>query len=172
MAIQTSTFRDTPYWLNFIFSGQMFSWYYKFTIAGGATQYIEVRPDPNGRLIHEIYRAVNVLGGGPYDLIEYEDPTFDAGTTEVPTLNIDRRSAKTSTTTIYSDPTNVSGGTQIREDFITSTTQGNRQGTGTLGNAGFERILNPNSTYIIAITNDGSEEGEVLINTIFYESGN
>lgn len=169
MAVITSnTFRDTPYWLNFLFEGQMFTWHNKFSIPATSTVFYEVKTDPL-RLHHTFQRSLSVEGGGPITLQLIEAPTLVDGTPIV-SNNLDRRSAKTADTLFFINPTGVSGGTVIEEMFIPT---GGGPNTSAALNAGLtERVLKQGTTYAVSLTNDGAQASTVEVNIIYYESGN
>lgn len=139
MAIDISLNRDTPYWLNFIYVGQMYSLFHEVTVPAASTLYIEIRTD--SRLPHFIARTLSTINGGPLIITEYENPTYTPWSIEIPSINLDRRSAKVATTLFYSNPTAVSGGTLIGQDLIPVNQQGQQVTPGTFSSGGFEMLL-------------------------------
>lgn len=168
MTISSSLFRDTPYWLNFLYAGQMFSWDHKFTIPSAGTVYYEVETGLS-RLHHTLTRGLAVDGGGPITLRLIEAPTLTDGTLKAAN-NMDRRSAKIAATKFYTNPTGVAGGTVIEEMFIPT---GGGPNTSASLQAGLtERILKPNTKYVVSILNSGAQPSTVEVNILFYESVN
>lgn len=168
MGISSSLFRDTPYWLNFLYAGQMFSWDNKFTIPNGGTVYYEIETGLT-RLHHTISRGLSVEGGGPITLKLIESPTLTDGTLKA-SHNMDRRSAKIAATKFYINPTGVTGGTIIDEMFVP--TGGGPKTSASLQAGLTERVLKPNTTYAVSLKNDGSQPSIVEVNILFYESVN
>lgn len=173
MQISSSSFRATPYWLNFVFTGQFFTVHHRYTIAAGGTAYLQAKT--NSRLFHTVARSMNFDGTGPVVVDAIESPTITDGTTPPDVVsNLDRRSSKTPTTQIFVDPTGVSGGTLIDRDVLFSTGGGFFGGnaTGTFVSANWERVLKQSDSTILAINNTGGDTVDFIVSIVFYESGN
>lgn len=167
--IGSSVFRESDYWLNFLFAGQMFEWNYKFSVGAGATVYYEGITGTD-HLIHILLSKVSVEGGGPYRVNLYEAPTVTDGTIPQPAYNLNRRSAKLLDGIIYINPTAVSGGTLLERLLIP--TGGGPNTAASLKPGIAERILKTNTKYVVSITNSGLSAGTAMINNLLYHSGN
>lgn len=167
--IGSSLFRSSPYWLNFLFAGQMYSWDYKFSVGAGASVYYQVKTGANW-MFHTLSRTVSVEAGGPYRVELYEAPTVTDGTIQQLPYNMNRKSAKTAEPIIYINPTGVSGGTLLEKMFLP--TGGGPKTSGELAAGISERVLKPSTNYVVKITNSGGAAGTAMINLLFYESGN
>jgi hypothetical protein len=169
---KTSSLRETPYWMNFLFTGQMYTASHSYTIGNGATAYVQsIIPPTTGRIIHLMARNINVDGGGPITINLYENPTVTDGTTPFSAMgNCDRRSAKTPQWALYCDPTAVSGGTLLTTDIVS--TGGGPKATGSLVSGAVELIFKPSAKYVLKMTNNGSIASTVIVSYLWYESGN
>jgi len=168
---KTEVLRQTPYWLNFLFAGQMYIASHSYTIGNGATAYVEsIIPPTTGKIIHLLTRGITVEGGGPITIDLYEAPTVTDGTTPFIMSNLDRRSAKTPSWQLFSDPTGVSGGTHISTDIVS--TGGGPKATGALVSGTTELIFHPSYRYVLKMTNLGSLASTVIVSYLWYESGN
>lgn len=158
-----------PYWLEFVFSGVSFSVSYRVTISALSTSYIQISTNSE-KLLH----ITDILVGTENEALGIEllkEPTFDTGTTPIPIINLDDRTSKTADTSIYSDPTNVSGGIQLFESYVPQ--GGAAKGGSVVGGINrLERILDYNTDYIFAITNEGNSATDAMVNMTFYESLN
>lgn len=158
-----------PYWLQFLFTGQAFTLSHRVTVVSLATTYVQISTNSD-RMIH----LSNVSIATENEQLQIQlikEPTFTTGSTPIPVINLDDRSAKTESSNFYSDPTGVSGGTILFEDMIPQGAQA--QGGLIVASIGhFERILDYDTDYIIAITNEGNSATDVMLNITFYESSN
>lgn len=172
---QYSTLRHTPYILNYIYEGQVYVSYHEFTgVASGTSVYIEVRV--GSRIHHTISRSVNVKGSSDVLVSIWENATFTPGTTDVnmPPVGVDRRvgALNNPTTRYLTNPTGVStaSATLIARDKIYASGIGaNAIGESTLSD--FERILKPNTSYIVQFTPVGATT-DMTYRVMHYESGN
>lgn len=169
MTIESSIMRQTPYWLNFLFVGQMYSASHKYSIAATSSAYMESIV-PSNKLIHLISRDLTVDAGGPLDVELYEAPTITDGTTPPTIYNLDRRSSKTPSWQLFVNPTGVSGGTKLLVAQIS--TGGGPKSTGGLSSGVAEFILKPSTKYVLKITNTGTQTSTVVLTYTWYESGN
>lgn len=171
MTIQSNLFRNTPYFLNFIFNGQMWTFRHRLSIAGNTTvDAIQVKTG-SPKLIHAFQRTMTVEGGGPYVISLVEAPaTITDGTLLTTNHNMDRRSTKTSQLQYFSNPTNVTGGIIIDEDFVP--TGSGPKATGSFAGSGVERVLKVNTTYVLRVQNQSSNAGTFQFNILTYDSGN
>lgn len=163
--------RDTPYWLNFVFTGQMYIANHIMTIGAGLTSYLQANTQT--MLIHGLTRILAVEGGGPilYQVLEEPFTTLTDGTLPIDCIsNMDRRSTKTNEFTYYRNPTNVTGGTLIEQGLVA--TGGGPQASAALEMGLAERVYKQNTKYIFRATNQGAQPSTVSYSFLWYESGN
>jgi hypothetical protein len=172
MAIDTFTFRNTPYIKQFTFAGVTFNVFNKFlAVPAGASRFIELRTGPGLKIFHATERLI-IPSGGPVNFFLRENPTITTpGTIVVPTNNINRLSAKISQARFFNNPIGVSGGTILEQLFIPSGTGANTAPSQSIP-VGTERIYKQNTTYILEIVNNNNASMEILYLLNFYESGN
>lgn len=168
--VNTTQLRATPYWLNFLFAGQLFNWWNKFSIGATTTVYAMFVTSSSGRIKHSLGMTVAAEAGGAYTVQIIEAPTVSTNGTLKAAVNMDRLSAKTADTIFYINPTGVSGGTVIDEFFIPTGSGPNSSGSLVVGTT--ERVLKKNTIYVISIANAGNNPGVLEITNLFYESGN
>jgi len=167
MALTSYQFRNQPYGLGFVFAGQAFTVSYRSMIKHGASLYIQISTGKD-TITHVTNRMITSqieqLG---IKLIE--NPWFEAGSEPIPVINLDGRSKIQAATSFYSDASNVYGGKILEESMIPRCAfYGGSPVESTL----YERILQYNTNYILAITNEGCHTNSTMVNTAFYESGN
>lgn len=164
--IDYTVFRNTPYWLNFLFAGQVFNVDMNATVNANSTKYYEIITDAN--YIHHMLQF-NVVTTAKSDiLIElYEAPTVTDGTISITPINLDRRKSKVSKTLFYSNPSGVSSGLMIQSLFIVT---GNTIGSTTYGNT--ELILKKATKYVVKVQNLGAQNTDCYIKILYYESSN
>lgn len=167
--------RQSPYWLNFVFAGRAFTAQYTVSIGTGATENIQLKtpidPASGGWWVHLQTRKI-IVEDEDIEYMLLENPTVTDGSTDINVSNLDRRSDRTNNFSLYSDPSNISGGTTIETGYIPGS-------TGVLGGPGvnvdfdeFERVLDADSDYILQITNLGDTSTTVHVRWVWYESEN
>lgn len=151
-----------------IHEGVAYSYPVKFTIAAGASAYLEILP-PAWAFVH--FKPVAIESDGPKILAQLiEAPTTTPGT---PVTPVNRRRLGTppaAATVIRINPTGVSGGTVLDQDYIGGGTgKGGTQTSG--GNASNENewVLNPGTLYLLKITNSGPNPADVNVKVFWYE---
>jgi hypothetical protein len=105
------------------------------------------------------------------ELHVYSGPTATAGTT-VPTFNLNNipGNASTSTVIVAQAATITANGTEIAAPTYVVGTTGNGQTLfGTYAATGAERILAPNTTYLLTFKNTGTVIGAAAVYTTWYE---
>lgn len=114
-------------------------------------------------------RAVSFNGAGVTAIV-YEAPTVTANGTALFVGNLSRIAPQATTIAAYQGPTVTSAGTQISAPnaFIGSTAQG-QSVTGTFATGGAERILKPNTSYLLRITNNDTSSGKIAVYVTWYE---
>lgn len=167
--LRSNMYRDTPYWLNSIFQGQMFTASHVYTIAAGATAYLQLSTP--AKLAHIINFAGQAEGAGPILVLVRENPTLTTGSTP-PTAfsNMNRRSAKTPAMQVFTNPTGVSGGTVI-ETFLVAT-GGGPKSAGSFGIPALEWVLKSSTNYSLSFQNQGSQSSSCQVSLVWYESEN
>ena len=164
----TGAYRSVTTDHDLIHQGKAFTTVNKFTIASAASAYLEMII-PAGAYVH--FKPVAMQSDGPKITIQLiEAPTITTGSTAVTPAN--RRRIGTpaiSTVTVKSNPTGVSGGTVLDQDYIGGGT-GNAQTTsGGASQNDNEWVLKAGTTYVIKVTNGGSGSADVNIKTFWYE---
>lgn len=167
MALTSYQFRNQPYWLGFLFAGQAFTVSYRSRIEPGNSLYIQISTGKD-TITHMTNRTVTSqfeqLG---IKLIE--NPWLIAGSKQIPVINLDGRSKIQAATSFYSDASTVYGGTILEESMIPRCAfYGGYPVESTL----YERILQYDTNYILAITNEGFYSNSIVVNMASYESGN
>jgi hypothetical protein len=165
--MEQTIFRNTPYWLNFLFAGLAFTAEINSSITGnGTVKYFEfITPDD---FLHHIIGCEAVSDATADLVIELiEAPTITDGTIQVAPINMDRRKSKQAKTIFYSNPTAVSGGTVIKTSFL--------GGGKTMADSAYattEILLKKATKYVIKVTSLGTGTTNFYIKNIFYESSN
>jgi len=170
--ISSTVFRDTPYWLNFVFAGQTFNMSHIYSsVAAGASVYFQATTE--GRLAHIVRLAASVQGGGPVVGYLIESPSFTAGSAP-PTVvaNMDRRSSKAPTMACYVNPTGVTGGTTIELTLIATGGGVLETGAGSVAIEALEWVLRPETSYVIRLHNQGTAASTINLSMVWYESSN
>lgn len=165
-------FRNTPYWLNFIVDGKGYKTSFRTTVAGGATANIFQARTPPETLIHILSRTMTFQSGGPFIVELIEAPTtITDGAPYLRKVNQDRRSGRTAELLCFTNPTGITGGNVIDDQFVNTSGSGSNA-AGAAGAEGFERILRPNTNYILRVQNTGGNTATVHLDIIWYESDN
>ncbi len=168
MALTSYQFRNQPYWLSFVFAGQVFTLSYRTSIPAGASLNIQISTSED-TITHITDRRI-VSQSEQLGIKLLKNPHFLPGKKKLPTINLDDRSKIQAATSFFVNATNVYGGTVMEESMMPryAFTQGGSPIESTL----YERILQYNSNYVLAIQNEGFYPTNVAINMAFYESGN
>lgn len=169
-AITIRQLRDNPYWLNFIFFGSMYLVNYRTELSDGETLNLQLKT-PDDNLIHIVSRQLKAEG----ETVEMElikEPTITDGDNLVTPQNLDDRFSKESDLIIYDNPTNVSGGTIKSTNVAYGSSRGNRISSALFEDPQIERVLGQDLDYVLSITNEGDSATDVMLNMLFYESGN
>jgi len=141
------------------FDGYVYHGYAKYTIDAEATAYLQIKT--GGDAVCFMVDSI-VTDGDKMTLKMYEGPTVTDGTTAVPLINRNRTSSNTSSVNAYSDPSGISGGTQI-DEFYVGGTVGQKIVGGDVLTAQKPLHFKPNTDYVISITNDGSASSTILL---------
>ena len=165
----TSAIRTIETEHSYIHEGIFFESFNKFTLAGGATRVVTIKPAA-GTYLH--YRPTNLVTSADKVTIEfYEGATVTAATgTAVTPSNHNRNSALTSGVTLLDAPTVTADGTKIAQVYIPGATGtgGTRTGA-SAGVSNSEWVLKPNTVYMIKVTNGSSGSNDIQINFQWYE---
>lgn len=94
-----------------------------------------------------------------------EAPTVTDGTTTATVNNRNRNSANTTTMTVYTNPTAVSGGTILEYDYLSGTNQSAAAPAGST----LEWILKPNTSYVYKLENATAGTATFLSKLLWYE---
>lgn len=170
-AIGSSVFRNSPYWLNFLYAGQLYSFDWEFTVLKTNGTFIFQLTTSATKFTHVLSNVIAVEGGGPLTIELIEAPATVVGGTVRPIYNMDRRKTKAAGSVVKSGVTSYTGGTVISTDFLP--TGGGPTGVGALPAGIAEKLLKVNTIYLIKLTNhSASTDSTVITNALFYESGN
>lgn len=114
-------------------------------------------------------RAISFNGAGIAAVV-YETPTVSANGTALFVGNLSRIAPQSTTISAYQGPTVSNAGTQISAPnaSIGSTAQG-QSVTGTFSTGGAERILKPNTSYLLRITNNDTSSCKIAVYVTWYE---
>jgi len=146
--------------------GYVYHGYAKYTIDAEATAYLQIKTGSDA--VCFMVDSV-VTDGDKMTLKMYEGPTVTDGSSAVALINRNRTSPNTSSVNAYSDPSGVSGGTQI-DEFYVGGTVGQKIVGGDVLAVQKPLLLKPNADYVISITNDGSASSTILIRFSIIES--
>lgn len=178
--IRSEVLRNTPYILQFIFEGQVYNCYYRSTLAAsGGADNVNIQFKTNGNKLTHLIGIELHTNSDRMDIDLIENPTLTDGTTPIPTYNYDRRwgdnsgNNKPSDAVLFSDPTNISGGTITNSD--TSYGVGSPAGFKSASSTSLSFIEQPllaDTNYIIRLTNFDTVSINYIVRILFYESGN
>lgn len=134
---------------------------YSFTLAGtSGTQLVQFKTGTKIPVLL-LSQATTASSNITFELIE--SPTITNGTTAVNAYVIDRNSTNTAVTTVFSDPTSVSGGTTLFTELIPGSNQGSSEHQDL-----FTRPLKASTSYVFKFTNLGNAS-PCLLNIVWYE---
>lgn len=172
--METYIVRETPYIVQFLYFGTVFTSHAEVTLSGNATMYLQGKIG-NDRLIH--FTSVDFNHNGTDVTFEiYENPTFTAdGTTPISAINHNRESAMTAQFTTYSDPpTPTVAGTLITKDRIFGASGGVGQSVAaaSLSSSGIEFLFKRGVDYALKVTNNTTASTTFLAHWEWFESGN
>lgn len=184
------TIGDRPYWFHYLSDGKGFRFNVRHDIIsknGGSVnilvrvgRYLNDDETTTPRIVHVFARSHQVEGGGHYDIDIIEAPTVtDVGTEIIyegtnadgsfANLNRQTEVKQDSIVNVYSDCT-YTGGTSYDYEFIEA--GGSKTDTGVYNTGEIERMLNPETDYIIKITNTSTTANGVGHSSMtWYESG-
>jgi len=136
---------------------------YDLDVDNATPKYWRIKtPDTAVRIHFSSSISVDTAG-----LVEfYENPTINAGGTELTVYNSKRDSSNTTTTKIYKDTTTSNDGTLLEVVYLG--TNNNRTKIGGITREAAEIVLNQNEDYIIKYTPD-SDGATVAVVFEFYE---
>ena len=153
----------------YIHEGIFFESFNKFTLAGGATRVVTLKPAA-GTYLH--YRPTNLVTSADKVTIEfYEGATVTAATgTAVTPSNHNRNSTLASKVTLLDAPTVTVNGTKFAQVYMPGATGtgGTRTGA-SAGVSNSEWVLKPNTVYMIRVTNGSSGSNDIQVNFQWYE---
>ncbi len=145
--------------IRMMFEGKVFIGFKRYAIISGGTAYAQIKTGANG--VCFILDAI-ATDAEKVAIKVYEAPTVTDGTTQITLVNRNRESATTATVTAYSDPSGISGGTQIEEYYAGGTSGPIITGGEQLGGQ-LPLRLKANTDYVIEITNEGTADADALI---------
>lgn len=142
--------------------GEMFHVSAYFTLIGGAATTFQIKTGAKSAYV--TYWSVSSFG----ELLKVEakeNPTITDGTVEVAAVNMNRNSATTAVTKLYSNPTGISGGTLLLVEGIPSQ---DSHDSGVMEH-GSLWILKPNEDYIFTVDPVGDTNTDVAFSMEWYE---
>ena len=165
----TGAFRTIETEHAYIHEGIFYESYNKFTLAGGATRVVTIKPAA-GTYLH--YRPTNLVTSADKVTIEfYEGATLTAATgTAATPSNHNRNSTLASKVTLLDAPTVTANGTKFAQVYIPGATGtgGTRTGA-SAGVSNSEWVLKPNTVYMVKVINGSSGSNDIQINFQWYE---
>lgn len=172
MTVRSSVFAQRPYLTQFVFAGVAFTSSYQATILAGNTAYIQL--DVGSTNLFHFLEAAYSTNVDNITVTIYEAPTFTTGTTPIAIQNAQREFTITSESTLFDDPTGVSGGTPIDVRLMPGQPGGGPilESGEVLAQSPVEKIFKRNTTYIWEIVNGSASDAKFVWNLTFYESSN
>lgn len=165
--------RDTPYIVQFLYYGTVFSSFVDATMTAGGTAYMQGITGAN-RLVH--FTSIYYTHNGTDVIFEiYENSIFSAnGTIVNPAVNQNRNSAKTAELVTYSNPPiPTSIGTLISHDRILASTAGkDTVSAASLASPGVEILFKKSTNHALKIVNNSTSNVTLSIQWQWFESGN
>lgn len=166
--------RNTPYIVQFLYYGTLFSSVSEATITASGTLYMQGKTSSN-RTIHFLNTSF-AHNGTDITFSIFEGSTFTAnGTTVIPSINQNRLSAKTSEFVTYSDPPNPTvEGTLLTKDRIFGSSGGVGQSVSAaaLNIPNIEIIFKKNTDYALKVVNNTAVDTKFIVHWTWFESGN
>jgi hypothetical protein len=169
--METSITNQRPYWLQFLFAGQAYNISHRFSVADGATANHQLKTGANVTHVISSFIAWQGNNVGPVVFDMLENPTTITNGTLLPDAfsNLDRRSAKTSSVSYFTNPTAITGGTLIDRVAVYG---GDSKVSSLPSKAVFETLLKASEDYVVRFTNNTGGTADIYVNIQFYESGN
>lgn len=134
---------------------------YWSSITAGTSVYVESRI--GSKVVVVVAR--NLQATGSLLIQQYENPTYTQSSTPVFIANVNRTNPLPSVTTTWINPTAVTGGTLVSQNYMLS-----NQGVNTLIQSSAQGgVLAPNTKYVTKITNTGTGTIEVNWDVLYYE---
>lgn len=183
------TYGDRPYWLQYVFDGKAYqcSKYFDTITKNEGTvnmlfrvgKYID-DTTTTPRLIHILDRTTSFESGGGYTIDVIEGPTITDLGTSIPYettnpsssfSNLNRQSEikQDSVVELYYGTT-FTGGLEYSYEFVP--VGGQKGDIAAFSSGQTERILQPNTDYIVRITNNSiTTNGTAIMSLVWYESG-
>jgi hypothetical protein len=147
-----------------ILRGELFHCFGEIVLAQGATKICQLKTGDIDTYAYGL-RLESNIATLTYKLTE--SPTITDGTTALTAVNFNRNSPKTALYRLYVDPTNVSGGTLIKEYRHYSLPNAPVQ-TSMEGNGTFIK-LKRNTSYALSFTNGDNAERKLFSQFIIME---
>ena len=149
-----------------VFAGRAFALCRSFTVSGNGEVFELYQTGSRAVVIAATILATN---SDDIEVTLIEAPTFTMPTTEVPSYNRDRMSARGATMRVYSNPTDVIGGVTLPGTRLrTSEDQPNRRDANRFA-IGLEWLLRPNTAYVRRYVNNDSASSWVDLEQVWFE---
>jgi len=156
-----TSFRHTPYNLQFAFAGKMYEWQYSSTFVPGNTNY-QLKTPPT-QIIHFINRTLLTSSTALVFQFIQDSVISVQGTSALAFFNVNRNVNSTSAFKIYTNPSATSG-TIIDDVLLVSGSPFVQESP--------EIILKSDTDYIMKITNSGAVDAVIDFGFVWYESDN
>jgi hypothetical protein len=131
---------------------------HEYNVNDGATVNMQFKTGAiGGRVIARIATAV----GGPFRITFTEAPTVTDGTSPVAAINTNRTHTGAAQMQIFSNPTSISGGTQIAVDLLPGTGPPSRLGASAIREEGFQ--LKPSTSYVARVENLSNQAHRIAL---------
>jgi len=147
-----------------ILRGELFHCFGEIVLGQGATKICQLKTGDIDTYAYGLRLESNITS---LIYTMTEAPTITDGTTALTAINFNRNSTKTALYRLYVDPTNVSGGTVIREyrhySLPNAPVQTSMEGNGTF------MKLKRNTSYAISFTNNDAGERKLFSQFIIME---
>lgn len=172
--METYVVRNTPYIVQFLYYGTVFSSHAEITLSGNATLYLQGKTGTS-RIVH--FTNTSFAHNGTDITFEiYENSVFTAnGTIQVAAINHNRESTVTAQFTAYTNPpVPTSDGTLLTKERIFGSSGGVGQSVSAaaLSTAGTEFMFKRNIDYALKVTNNTTASTTFIAHWDWFESGN
>jgi len=144
---------------------KMFLGFVKYSVTVGNTEYLQIKTGSSAVCFY----VISIQTDSEKIMTKFiEDPTVTDGTAAVSLTNMNRESSEMCSVSAYSDPSGVSGGTQLDEIYAGGTI-GQKVISGEQITEQNPWRLAANTDYIVSFTNDGTGDGEVVFRFVIIE---
>jgi hypothetical protein len=144
--------------------GDLYSCSAEITLLADSSKVCQIKTGDRVCLFYGVNLQSNIVELG---VTISEAPTITDGSTVVPSVNYNRVNPKTSLFAVFADPTNVSGGTVIKQFKSYSNVQARQ--TTTMSVNSLYHILKPNTSYSLKFDNGDNQERKLFASMVIME---